>query len=148
MIYFEDMDVGARHEFGSKTVSREEIVDFATQYDPQPFHLDDAAAAMTPFGRLAASGWHTGAMTMRIVVDAWSDKGFMGVGSPGLDELRWLKPVYPGDTIRVSSEVVAKRESRSRPNLGSVWSDVLVHNQDDVLVMKYTSIVMMLRRPA
>ncbi|MBB3763972.1 MaoC family dehydratase [Sphingomicrobium lutaoense] len=146
--WFEDISVGDRIECGEHEVTREEVLEFARKYDPQPFHLDDEAAAKTPFGRIAASGWHTGAMVMRLIVDCWTEKKLMGVGSPGLDELRWLKPVYPGDTIRVSSEVVDMRPSRSRPERGTLWTDVFVHNQHNELVMRYRSIVMVMRRPS
>lgn len=148
MIFFDDIDVGTKIEHGSVEVSREEVLEFARKYDPQPFHLSDEAAAKTPFGKIAASGWNTAALVMRVLVDSWSDKGLTGVGSPGLDELRWLKPVYPGDTLHVSSEVVDKRASRSRPQIGSVWSDIIVTNQHGEQVMRYRSIVMMLRKTA
>lgn len=147
MIFFEDVEIGTVQQFGSVDVTREEVLAFAHRYDPQPFHIDDDLAAKTPFGKIAASGWHTGAMAMRVIVDFWTGKGFVGIGSPGLDELRWLKPVYPGDTLHVTGEIVDKKESLSKPNIGSVWSDVFVHNQDGTLVMRYRSIVMMLRRP-
>ncbi|MBW0144813.1 MaoC family dehydratase [Sphingomicrobium sp. B8] len=148
MIFFDDIDVGTRTEHGSVTVTREEIIDFATKYDPQPFHLSDEAAAMTPFGKIAASGWNTCALTMRVLVDSWKEQQAMGLGSPGLDELRWLKPVYPGDTLHVASEVVEKKPSRSKPHIGSMWSDILVTNQHGELVLKFRSIVMMLRKTA
>ncbi|WP_260484339.1 MaoC family dehydratase [Sphingomicrobium flavum] len=148
MIWFEDLKVGNSTRFGARTVTREEVIDFATQFDPQPFHLDDEAAAKTPFGKLAASGWHTGAMVMRMMVDYWTERQFMGVGSPGLDELRWLKPVFPGDTLSVESRLVDKKESRSRPERGTVWIDVTVRNQHDEPVMTYRSIVMVMKRPA
>src|SRR3546814_3729330 len=87
----EDIEVGAVQRFGSKLVTREEVIDFAGKYDPQPFHLDDAAAAGTYFGRLSASGWHTGSMAMRMIVDDMKVHKQAGLGSPGIDELRWLK---------------------------------------------------------
>ncbi len=90
MIYFEDMEVGAERVYGSYDVTREEVIEFARKYDPQPFHLSDEAAAKTHFGRLAASGWHTCAMTMRVIVDAITKERQAGLGSPGVDELRWL----------------------------------------------------------
>ena len=148
MIFFEDMEVGAVTEHGSIDVTREEVLSFARQYDPQPFHLDDEAAAKTHFGRIAASGWNTGALTMRVLVDSWSGNQMMGLGSPGIDELRWKKPVYPGDTLTVTSTIRDKQASRSRPHIGSVWSDVVVTNQHGEPVMTYTSIVMMLRTSA
>ena len=93
MLYWEDMVVGSSREFGHYDVTREEVLEFAHKYDPQPFHISDEAAAKTHFGRIAASGWHTGAMSMRVLVDALSKEPQAGLGSPGVDELRWLKPV-------------------------------------------------------
>ena len=128
MIYFEDLVVGAEREFGSYEVTREEVIEFATKYDPQPFHLSDEAAAKTHFGRIAASGQ-------------------AGLGSPGIDELRWLKPVYPGDTLTVRGEILEKTPSRSKPEIGSFRTATVVTNQHGEPVMKFTSIVLMRRRP-
>ena len=147
MIYFEDVEVGAERVFGHYDVTREEVLEFARKYDPQPFHLSDEAAARTHFGRLAASGWHTCAMTMRVVVDAITADRQAGLGSPGVDELRWLKPVFPGDRITVHGKVVDKTPSRSKPEIGSVRTEMTVTNQDDAPVMRFTSIVLMQRRP-
>ena len=147
MIYFENMEVGAERVFGSYDVTREEVLEFARKYDPQPFHLSDEAAARTHFGRLAASGWHTCAMTMRVIVDAITAERQAGLGSPGVDELRWLRPVFPGDRITVRGKVVDKTPSRSKPEIGTVRTETTVTNQDDVPVMRFTSIVMMQRRP-
>ena len=146
MIYFEDLEVGRETYFGSYDVTREEVLEFARKYDPQPFHLSDEAAAKTHFGRLAASGWHTCAMTMAVVARHVVDEGQAGLGSPGIDELRWLKPVYPGDTLQVRGKVIEKRPSQSKPQLGSFRSEMTVTNQDDVQVMRFTSIVLILRR--
>ena len=148
MQYFEDIPVGATAKFGHYPVTREEVMEFAAKYDPQPFHLDDAAAAQTHFGRLSASGWHTCAMTMAMLVEHLGVDPQAGLGSPGVDELRWLKPVYPGDTLRAESEIVEVTPSRSKPDLGSFRSNVTVFNQDDVPVLRFTSIVLMRRRPA
>ena len=139
MLYYEDIVVGAVQRFGNKQVSREEVIDFAGKYDPQPFHLDDEAAAATYFGRLSASGWHTGAMMMRMMVDNMKENQQAGLGSPGIEDLRWLKPVYPGDTLRCETEVLEKRRSRSRPEMGSFKSRATVYNQDDVAVMSMVS---------
>jgi len=143
MRYFEDLEVGAETYFGSYEVTREEVLEFARKYDPQPFHLSDVAAAQTHFGRLAASGWHTVAVIARKVVDNEQ----AGLGSPGIDELRWLKPVYPGDTLHVRGKIVDKAPSRSKPKIGSFRSETTVTNQDDVPVMRFTSIVLIRRRP-
>jgi acyl dehydratase len=148
MIYLEDLEVGQKAAFGSYGVTREEVIEFASKYDMQPFHLSDEAAAKTHFGRIAASGWHTCAMTMAMIAKEVIQTEQAGLGSPGVDELRWLKPVYPGDTLRVESEIVEVRPSRSKPEIGSVRSAVTVLNQDDVPVMTFTSIVLMRRRPA
>ncbi len=148
MIYFEDMEVGGERVFGQYEVTREEVLEFARRYDPQPFHLSDEAAAKTHFGRLAASGWHTCAMTMAVIARAVVDEQQAGLGSPGVDELRWLKPVYPGDRLTVHGKIVDKTPSRSRPEIGSVRTETTVTNQDEVPVMRFTSIVLMRRRPA
>jgi acyl dehydratase len=148
MIFFEDMEVGATRVFGHYDVTREEVLDFARKYDPQPFHLSDEEAAKTHFGRLAASGWHTCAMTMAVIARAVVDDGQAGLGSPGVDELRWLKPVYPGDRLTVTGTVIDKTPSRSKPEIGSVRTQTTVTNQDEIPVMRFTSIVLMRRRPA
>lgn len=143
MLYYEDIEVGSIQRFGSKMVTRDEVVDFAGKYDPQPFHLDDEAAAQTYFGRLSASGWHTGAMMMRMMVDNMKEHQQAGLGSPGIDELRWLKPVYPGDTLCCETEVLEKRRSDSRPEMGIFKSRVSVFNQHDepVMTMRSTGLI-------
>lgn len=140
LVYFEDLEIGAKASFGRYEVTREEVIDFATKYDPQPFHLSDEAAAQTHFGRISASGWHTCAMVMRMLVDNITERRQAGLGSPGLDELRWLKPVHPGDVLRVETELVSKKQSQSRPEMGSFQSLVSVFNQDGVKVCSMKSI--------
>jgi len=147
MKYFEDVEVGSKLSFGRYQVTREEVVDFASRYDPQPFHLSDEAAAKTHFGRLSASGWHTSAMMMAMLVENMKDAQQAGLGSPGLDELRWLKPVYPGDTLRCESEVLDKRPSGSRPEMGSFRSRTTVFNQHGEPVMTVVSIGLIATRP-
>lgn len=147
MIYWEDLEIGSETEFGTYHVTREEVLEFAHKYDPQPFHISDEAAAKTHFGRIAASGWHTAAMTMRVIVDALTREPQAGLGSPGVDELRWLKPVYPGDTLTMHGRIVDKTPSRSKPDLGTIRTQTTVTNQDGVDVMRFTSIVLMRRRP-
>ena len=147
MIYFEDIEVGKERVFGHYDVTREEVLEFAQKYDPQPFHLSDEEAAKTHFGRIAASGWHTAAMTMAVIVKAIMNEQQAGLGSPGVDELRWLRPVYPGDRLTVHGKVIEKTPSRSKPDIGSIRTETRVTNQDGVAVMRYTSIVLMLRRP-
>jgi acyl dehydratase len=139
LLYYEDIEVGVVRRFGSKEVVREEVIDFASKYDPQPFHLDDEAAAQTYFGRLSASGWHTGAMMMRMMVDDMKQHEQAGLGSPGIEDLRWLKPVYPGDTLRCESEILEKRRSGSRPEMGIIQSRMTVFNQHDEPVMTMRS---------
>ena len=147
MRYYEDVEVGATARFGRYEVTREEVVAFAGRYDPQPFHLSDEAAAATHFGRLSASGWHTCAMTMAMIVEQMKTHGEAGLGSPGIDELRWLRPVYPGDTLRCESEILDKRLSASRPGMGLYKSRMTVRNQDDAAVMTFVSNVMIATRP-
>jgi len=147
MIYFEDLEVGAETYFGSYEVTREEVLEFARKYDPQPFHLSDEEAAKTHFGRIAASGWHTCAMTMAVLARYVVEHRQAGLGSPGIDQLRWRRPVYPGDTLHVRSTIVEKTLSRSKPEMGSFRSDMVVTNQDDQAVMTFTSIVLIRRRP-
>lgn len=135
--WWEDFPAGHVREFGPVAVTREAVLEFARQFDPQPFHLDDAAAEASLFGRLAASGWHTAAMTMRMMCDAYLLES-ASLGSPGLDSLRWLKPVYPGDTLSGRLVVLEARPMNSKPDVGLVRSRWEVRNQqgDDVLVME------------
>jgi acyl dehydratase len=137
--YFEDIEVGRTASFGHYEVTREEVMAFAAKYDPQPFHLDDEAAAQTHFGRLSASGWHTCAMTMAMLVENLKENRQAGLGSPGVDELRWKKPVYPGDTLRVETTVLEKRRSKSRPEMGIFKSKLHVFNQNNEPVLEMIS---------
>jgi acyl dehydratase len=145
--YFEDIEVGRTASFGSYAVTREEVMDFAAKYDPQPFHLSDEAAAQTHFGRLSASGWHTCAMVMSMVVANLKENQQAGLGSPGIDELKWIKPVYPGDTLRCVTEILEKRVSASRPEMGIFKSRMRVFNQDDMMVMTFVSNGLVATRP-
>ena len=139
MIYYEDHEIGKRASFGRYDVTREEVVEFASKYDPQAFHLADEAAAKTHFGRVSASGWHTCAMTMAMMVENMKNVQQAGLGSPGVDQLMWKKPVYPGDTLRVESEVTEKRRSKSRREMGIFKSRAQVFNQNDEVVLEMTS---------
>ncbi len=139
MQFYEDIEIGRTTAFGHYEVTREEVMEFAAKYDPQPFHLDDEAAAQTHFGRLSASGWHTCAMTMAMMVENLKANRQAGLGSPGVDQLRWKKPVYPGDSLRCETEVIEKRRSASRPEMGIFKSHVRVFNQDDELVLEMVS---------
>ncbi|MDZ7283520.1 MaoC family dehydratase [Sphingomonas sanguinis] len=147
MIWLEDIAVGDVSRFGAYKVERDEVIAFAQRYDPQPFHLSDEAAAATHFGRLSASGWHTASMAMAMIVEHFRDTGFQSIGSPGVDELRWTKPVYPGDTLHCEAEVLETRASASRPEMGFVISRWTVFNQDDVPVMTMRPTVMVRTRP-
>lgn len=146
MIYFEDLEVGRETYFGSYEVTREEVLEFAAKYDPQPFHLSDDEAAKTHFGRIAASGWHTAAMTMAVIARHVVEERQAGLGSPGIDELRWKKPVYPGDMLHVRGRILEKTPSRSRPEMGSFRTETTVTNQDGQVVMTFISIVLIRRR--
>ena len=148
MKYFEDLEIGAETYFGSYEVTREEVLEFARKYDPQPFHLSDEEAAKTHFGRIAASGWHTCAMTMAVIARRVVDQEQAGLGSPGIDELRWRRPVFPGDTLHVRGKIVDKTESRSKPEMGSFRTETVVTNQNDQPVLTFTSIVLIRRRAA
>jgi len=147
MLYFEDIEVGAKASFGRYEVTRDEVVAFAEKYDPQPFHLSDEAAAKTHFGRLAASGWHTTAMTMSMLVAYFKEHPQAGLGAAGVDELRWLKPVFPGDVLRCETELLEKRPSKSRPEMGSTRSQMTVFNQNDEPVLRFTALGLMRTRP-
>ena len=148
MVYFEDLEIGAETEFGTYEVTRQEVLEFARKYDPQPFHLSDEAAAKTHFGRIAASGWHTAAMTMAVIARHVVKHEQAGLGSPGIDDLRWTKPVYPGDTLNVRGEILEKTPSRSKPEIGSFRTRTTVTNQDGDTVMTFVSIVLIRRRLA
>jgi acyl dehydratase len=140
MDYFEDLVVGRKARFGRYEVAREEVLDFARKYDPQPFHLSDEAAAKTHFGRIAASGWHTCAMVMAMLVEHMQARPQAGLGGVGIDELRWLRPVFPGDVLSCESELLEKTRSRSKPGMGSGRIRVTAFNQHDAPVLSYVNI--------
>lgn len=146
MRYFEDFQVGDVYDLGSRTVSKEEILDFARQYDPQYFHVDEERAKESIYGGLIASGWHTAAMTMRLACEAIVLQS-ASMGSPGLDELRWVRPVRPGDTLQARMEILAARASQSKPDRGIVHSQVIVTNQDGEPVLTWKAMGMYRRRP-
>ena len=139
MQFYEDLAIGQKQAFGRYEVTREEVIEFASKYDPQPFHLDDDAAAATHFGRLSASGWHTCAMTMAMLVENLKANRQAGLGSPGIDQLRCKKPVFPGDTLRCESVVIERRRSGSRPEMGIFKSSLTVFNQNDEPVLEMVS---------
>ena len=137
-IPFESFKIGQKQNFGAYEVTEEEIIEFASKYDAQFFHLDHEAAKQSLFGGLCASGWHTCAMTMSMMVENMDLHG-RSLGSPGIDSLRWLCPVYPGDVLSVQMEVLDTVPSKSRSNIGVVVSKVSVSNQQSVVVMEFTS---------
>ncbi|RMB12330.1 MaoC family dehydratase [Eilatimonas milleporae] len=145
-IFYEDIEIGVEETYGNYAVTREEVIDFAGKYDPQPFHLNDDIAKQSVFGALCASGWHTCAMAMRIMVDRMMAEGFAGMGSPGVDNIRWKKPVFPGDTLSVRMRTTEKRPSASRPNIGLIKGAYEVLNQKDEVVMTMETNAMVLRR--
>lgn len=146
MTRYEDYEVGAVDEFGAYTVSKEEILEFAEQFDPQPFHVDEEAAKEGPFGELVASGWHTASLWMRMMVEHHYDEE-ASLGSPGVEDLRWMKPVRPGDTLSVRLEVVEKRPLESDPTRGLVTTDTEMLNQDRDVVMTMRGKVFCEREP-
>ena len=143
--YWEDFRVGDSFSMGERMVNKDEIIAFATAYDPQPFHIDEEAAQKSIFGGLIASGWHTCALVMRMMVDSYL-RDSASLGSPGVDNVRWLKPVRPGDTLRAQRHVVETRASQSKPNIGIVKSRWEVFNQKDELVMTMEGYGMFERR--
>ena len=146
-IYYEDIKVGPRTRFGSYEMTKQEIIEYATRFDPQPFHLDEEFAKTTHFGALCASGWHTAAALMRMLVDRSKENGTAGLGSPGLQGLKWLKPVYVGDILSVEQEFLDKRQSKSKPGLGLVTFRNYVYNHHDEMVMEVTGTLMIACRP-
>jgi len=143
--YFEDYLPGAVHEFGSVQVDEAGIIDFARRYDPQEFHIDPVAAARGPFGGLIASGWHTGSLMMRLFVDHYLSP-VSSLGSPGIDELRWLRPVRPGDTLRVRATILETKRSRSKPDRGVVRTLSEVLNQSGEVVMTMNAMTLVRSR--
>jgi acyl dehydratase len=143
--YWEDFPVGQTRDSAKQTVTREAVLAFASQFDPQPFHLDDAAAEASLFGRLSASGWHTCAMAMRMICDAYL-LDTASLGSPGIDQLRWLRPVHPGDTLQLQMQVLQSRPMASKPHVGLLLSRWEMRNQEAALVLTMEGWSMMRRR--
>lgn len=137
--FYEDLSVGDAHEFGSYTVEKEDIVSFAEQYDPQPFHVDETAAERSMFGGLIASGWHTASVTMRMLVENIVRDSSI-TGAIGVDNLRWKQPVRPDDTLSVMTEVLDKEPWND--DLGLVHSSTTVYNQNDTEVMSMVNLVL------
>jgi acyl dehydratase len=145
--FLEDYAVGQTYETGRLRVDEERVKRFATEFDPQPFHLDGHAARSTIFGSLAASGWHTAAMTMRLLVDG-DLKPAGGIIGMGFEDFRWPKPVYPGDELHVQSEILEVRPSKSRPNQGLIKVRNTTLNQNGEPVQIATGTLLVPRRPA
>jgi acyl dehydratase len=145
--YWEDFPAGHRMDFGGHVVSREAVVEFARQFDPQPFHVDEEAARASLFGGLCASGWHSCAMAMRMMCDEYLLDS-ASLGSPGIDALRWLKPVFPGDTLRLRMEVLQARPMASKPHVGLIQSRWEMRNQHDEPVLTMEGWGMFRRRTA
>lgn len=145
--YFEDFVPDSVEEFGPRLVTREEIIDFAAQFDPQPMHLDEEAGRASLLGGLAASGWHTCSILMRMMCDHFLLDS-ASLGGPGIDEGRWLKPVRPGDHLTFRRKVVEKRVSNSRPNLGFVKFELSLVNQHGETVIALVTPIMIGRREA
>jgi len=146
-LYFEDLAVGRRFGSGRIGVDADAIKSFAAQFDPQPFHLDEAAASATRFKGLAASGWHTAALTMRLLVEG-EFKPAGGILGAGFEQLSWPRPVRPGDELRVESEVIELRPSKSQPGLGLAKVRVTTFNQHNEPVQIFTAILLVPKRPA
>jgi acyl dehydratase len=144
--YWDDYEIGHKFDLGSTSFTADEIVDFARQYDPQSFHVDADAARQSMFGGLIASGWHVTAKLMRLFVDNYVDQR-TALGSPGVDEVRWLKPVRPGDTLNAWVECAGKVPSKSRPEMGIVHEQWRATNQKGELVMTLKGTNMVRRRP-
>jgi acyl dehydratase len=145
--YFEDYAAGSVHEFGSTRVELNEVIAFARKFDPQTMHVDPGAAAAGPFQGIIASGWHTASMMMRLFVDHYLSS-IASLASPGIDELRWMLPVRPGDTLRVRVRVLESRPSTSKPDRGLVRSSIEVLNQRGEVAMSAKAMNLLLRRPA
>jgi len=144
--YFDDLKPGQVFTAGSRAITRDEIIAFAREFDPQPFHLDDDAAKASIYGGLLASGWHTAAILMRLLYEAFV-KDAASMGSPGVDELRWLKPVRPGDTLTARFTILEAIPSRSKPDRGIVRSLSEVLNQRGEVVLTAKGMSLLKRRP-
>lgn len=144
--YYEDIEVGDTYSFGDRTISKDEIIEFAEQYDPQTYHVDEEAAQESLFGELIASGWHTASLCMREFVENIADEAWLG--ARGIDDLRWIKPVTPGDTLSMTVEVVDKRPLEDDPTVGHVDTRLTAHNQDDEAVLTWIGLGIVARRDA
>tara|TARA_R110002167_G_scaffold2486_6_gene12573 strand:- start:79 stop:519 length:441 start_codon:yes stop_codon:yes gene_type:complete len=137
-MFFEDYQPGQTSQFGAYQVTEEEIKEFASKFDPQFFHLDNEAAKHSLFGGICASGWHTSSMFMRMLIDNLPEK-HGSLGSPGINNIKWLKPVYPGYILSVNSRVSHCRLTKSKPGVGLICVNYEIVNQDDLIVMTLES---------
>ncbi len=145
LLHLEDFQAGQTFDLGQHLFGEDEIVEFATQFDPQPFHIDPQAAAASNFEGLIASGWHTGSVFMRLLVDGLLAR-CASMGSPGVDELRWLAPVRPGDRLTATLQIEDVRPSKSRPDRGFITTRAVLTNQDGIDVFTLRAPLMMRRR--
>ncbi|MCB1176012.1 MAG: MaoC family dehydratase [Leptospiraceae bacterium] len=143
MLYFDDISIGDSFELGSYTISREEIIEFANKYDPQPFHIDEEKAKVSIYGGIIASGWHTNAIYMKLFVDTMMNKAH-GMGSPGLEELKWKKPVFPGDTLSGKFSIIDKKPFRG--NLGIIIGKNELKNQKGEIVLTFVGKMLFLKK--
>lgn len=146
-LWLEDLQPGREFRYGNYAVTRDEVIEFASRYDPQPFHMDDAAAAKSIFGRICASGMHTMAMAQRMQMDFFMENGVQVVAGLGMDQFRVTAPVYPGDTLHMVVVIEDARPSESRPGMGVLTYLSMVINQDGTVVSSYLSKLMMKCRP-
>ena len=146
MRYFEDIKPGDVIELGARTITKERILAFAREFDPQPFHTDEEAAKRSIYGGLLASGWHTGSLLMRILYDGLLHDA-ASLGSPGIDELRWLEPVRPGDTLAGRMTILEAIPSRSKPDRGIIRSLIEMRNQHGAVVVSIRGLSLIGRRP-
>jgi acyl dehydratase len=145
--YYEDYVPGRIYEYGYASVTQDEIIDFATKFDPQPIHIDPQYAASGPFGGIIASGWHTGSVFMRLFADHYVSR-VASMASPGMDEVRWAVPLRPGDSLRLRTTIEQARVSRSKPDRGLVHTRAELINQDDLTVMSLVAMALFRRRDA
>ena len=146
-VAFEDFVPGEITTFGAYEVTRDDVIDFARQFDPQPFHLDEEAGRASMLGALSASGWHSCSILMRMIFDEFMHDS-TSLGSPGIDEVKWLKPLFPGDVLSVRREILDARPSASRPDRGIVRFKFLLVNQNGEVVMEQTNPILFGRRSA